>query len=600
MKTCHIKALGVFFMLLTACTNSFCQNTIPNIPSAASCFPTATVSKLSVIQKKIVSANEQLITTTDSVARLQSINSLIAAANELSMLYDTAVAGITSSEEKKIGLSYKRKAEEQLVLASSIVLPLSLTDTNLNAGIKTAYDKVLQSINELDSAFAKVNPCPKKGQENYYTDNNGKRQINLSMVNRFKQVWNETNAPLTYDNYTYQSKERRLFAWTEVSQLWENYRFAQTIKQDTATGISPESKVEPDIQLAAKTETDKGNYRLGELRNAGDSDSGRSGKIKDLTTDKSPVTAGGKKPNQAASPAERKREATASKTTGDIPKANISESKKTITAYASGTLSADFFTVQIAANTKPLDTILLRVLYKGAYTIEERLEDGWYRYVVGRFFDVNSAVSHLNSSIEVGMVTAYKGNTRTIVTAKSHATQSLSTSKGVIAVYRVQIAAAKKPVSAKLLHSLYSGIRPINVNSEDGWFRYSIGDYLLYDDAISVRDSSGVPGAFVMPYINGVRQSVKGRMEIHKEEVKRTTNPVFVVQLAATKRPISLRKLKVYRKSGIPVTLRIEDGWYKYTTDVFFSKDLARKRAQEIKVSGAFVVTYMNGKRVNP
>jgi len=582
-------------MLFLACSNAFCQDNLPDLPKAASCFPSITINRLSSIQQKIIEINQQLASATTRDSKILSITDFLKTVKEASTLYDSAVVGIENSENKTLSLKYKANADEQLTDASNQLSALSATDSTAENTLTTSLSKIVLSLNELDSAFVAVNPCPTKGKEEFYTDNNGRRQINLSMVNRFKQVWNEANAPLTYDSYTYQSKERDLFRWRNIAQLWTDYRFGQDVKQDTAVGPNTANQLAENQQATSNTEKDKGNYRTGELRSGSGRDGGnRGGKIKNRPFEKHTNSSS----STADSTNRLNKETTKPPKNGS--KTGISESDKKIAAYTSGELTADFFTVQIAANTKPLDTKLLLLLYTGQHTIEERLEDGWYRYVVGRFFDISSAIAHLHSAIDVGMVTAYKGNIRTIVKTKSRPDQTLSTHEGLIAVYRVQIAAAKKPIPVKDLKALYAGIRPVNVYAEDGWFRYSIGDYLLYGDAILVRDSSGVLGAFVMPYINGIRQSFKGKLDIQSEEAKRSTNPVFVVQLAATKHPISLRKLKVYRKSGIPVTLRIEDGWYKYTSDVFFNKDLARKKAQEIKVPGAFIVTYMNGKRINP
>lgn len=593
MNTYQNRVCGTLLLLLLVCSNAFGQESMPSLTLAASCFPSTTTRRLNTIQTKIAEYNQQLATATTTDSKVRSIQGLLQATIEATTLYDSVVTGIENSEKKERAQKYKIDAQEQLNGLTSQLYQLSGADSTVEPTIKTSLRKIILALNNLDSAYVTVNPCPSKGNDEFYSDNNGQRRINLSMVNRFKQVWNEANAPLTYDNYTYQSKERDLFKWTNIAQLWTDYRFGKTEKHDTAVGPNTSDQLVANQLVTPVSEKKDGNYRTGELR-SGSGGGSRGGKIKNLPSEK--TTNNSRGTSDSTNHLNKK----GTEPTNDSYRSTILESDKKIAAYASGELTADFFTVQIAANTKPLDTKLLMTLYKGDYTIEERLEDGWYRYVVGRFFDVNSAISHLNSSIEVGMVTAYKGNIRTIVKTKIRPDQTLSTQEGLIAVYRVQIAAAKKPIQAKDLKALYAGIRPINVYAEDGWFRYSIGDYLLYSDAISVRDSSGVPGAFVMPYINGVRQPIKGKLDVQREEAKRSTNPVFVVQLAATKRPISLRKLKVYRKSGIPVTLRIEDGWYKYTSDVFFNKDLARKKAQEMKVSGAFVVTYMNGKRVNP
>ncbi|SDD14268.1 hypothetical protein [Williamwhitmania taraxaci] len=592
MNKCKLKAFVVFLILTVVFFPASGQRYVSNLPMSASCFPSVTINRLTVIQTRIIAINNQFYNTKTPEISNQSLLELLNITAEANAIYENAILGIERTQQKEQAAAHKKISEEQLADATTLANALAPT----NGDLTTSIDKTLYALAELDSAFSVVNPCPEKGKVEFYTDSNGHRQINLSMVNRFKLVWNEANAPLTYDNYTYQSRERDLFRSTDLSQLWSNYRFAQTEKSDTSVENGSTNNTATNATVASNQETDKGNYRLGSLHRDGTNETASGGNVKALIS-----TNGASTLNKESKDPLNRQNRPSTVTGPEVSRANISESDKTIAAYTSGGLSADFFTVQIAANRTQLDTKLLKLLYNGSYAIEERVEEGWYRYVVGRFFDIGAAVLHLNtSSIRVGMVTAYKGDVRTIIKTKVHDTQPIATHEGLIAVYRVQIAAARKPIPAQLLYSIHPGIRPINVYSEDGWFRYSIGDYLLYSDAISVRDSCGVSGAFIMPYINGIRQPFEGRENIDREEAKRTTNPVFVVQLAATKRPISLKKLKIYRENGIPVTLRIEDGWYKYTSDVFFNKDLARKKAIEMKVSGAFVVTYINGQRVNP
>jgi len=73
---------------------------------------------------------------------------------------------------------------------------------------------------------------------------------------------------------------------------------------------------------------------------------------------------------------------------------------------------------------------------------------------------------------------------------------------------------------------------------------------------------------------------------------------IFRVQIAASKKPLKIEKLKsIYYADDIINTI-IEDGWYKYSVGLFETYHEAKKFKTNIGVSDAFVVVYKRGKKI--
>ena len=67
-------------------------------------------------------------------------------------------------------------------------------------------------------------------------------------------------------------------------------------------------------------------------------------------------------------------------------------------------------------------------------------------------------------------------------------------------IYRVQICAARRPVPEASLKRKYKGDRPVYMFQEEGYYKYSIGDFDTYYDAKIVMRESKVPDAFIAAY----------------------------------------------------------------------------------------------------
>jgi len=80
--------------------------------------------------------------------------------------------------------------------------------------------------------------------------------------------------------------------------------------------------------------------------------------------------------------------------------------------------------------------------------------------------------------------------------------KSLSENSLVIVV---QIAADTKPLSDERLREIYKGDKPLNYLYEEGFHKYSFGNYSKFWPANLARRKCGVEGAFVVAYKNGIK-----------------------------------------------------------------------------------------------
>jgi hypothetical protein len=76
--------------------------------------------------------------------------------------------------------------------------------------------------------------------------------------------------------------------------------------------------------------------------------------------------------------------------------------------------------------------------------------------------------------------------------------------------YRVQIAAHSRPIPESQLAAIYRGNLIIQVNFEDGWYKYTIGNFERYDLALDLLRNCNVKRAFIVAYDeNNVKQDMR-------------------------------------------------------------------------------------------
>jgi len=71
--------------------------------------------------------------------------------------------------------------------------------------------------------------------------------------------------------------------------------------------------------------------------------------------------------------------------------------------------------------------------------------------------------------------------------------------------YKIQIFASKVKMSNQFLQNAYKGKEKLDENLENGWYKYTIGNYKSYKEAKTARDHLGIETAFIVAYLNEKR-----------------------------------------------------------------------------------------------
>lgn len=417
--------------------------------------------------------------------------------------------------------------------------------------------------------------------------------INIDMIERFRKVWNESNSPLTYDQWVYTPTERKPFSAQSLSDSYKN-RFNETKKNSDMNNILNQNNIDNQGSLAFNSS----NTRLNGSINDSNDKTGTSlkGNINKKDNNRSTII------ENAAKESNKSYSIKGESTKFSVNKNTQYEIKDLVLKSKIKTLGVDYFTIQVAASKNQLVLEKLRSeLYCSTLKVEEKNEDGWYKYLIGQFSTIDSAIKFLaKPCITRGFVSGYNSKGRVaIFSIKQQVIPSIDTSVYSI-VYRVQIAASRQPLSNETITAVYKGSNPVNVFQEDGWYKYSIGDFIYYNEAKTTRDSCGTKGAFVMPYQNQKRIQWPKKEAMEMLKMKQSSNSIYVVQVAASRKPLPLHIIHDIIKIDYPLTMKIEDGWYKYYISAFTNFTVAKEVATKIGIKGAFIATYRNGIRIKP
>jgi hypothetical protein len=265
------------------------------------------------------------------------------------------------------------------------------------------------------------------------------------------------------------------------------------------------------------------------------------------------------------------------------------------------------FKIQIAADKKKMSESSLKNLYQGSEQIDLIEEEGWYKYSVGKFNTYEKA-ANLKKTVKAkgSFVVAYDNGVKISLHAAKSGKLSDRKSNGNI-VFKVQIAADTKSLSSEYLHKIYSGYENVHKYEEDGWHKYSLGEFETFDEANKFRAKSGVKGAFVIAFQAGEKINV-----LAAKKMKRYFDPIIIsdwlskndqlmykVQIAASIRKMSADQIKNICCIESNVYLIEEDGWFKYSIGNFENYQNAVKMKEESGVEGAFIIVYKNGEKLS-
>lgn len=208
---------------------------------------------------------------------------------------------------------------------------------------------------------------------------------------------------------------------------------------------------------------------------------------------------------------------------GDIAAEN-NDNAKSQSGSANLSNSKDMnYKLEIAAEKAQLSQNTLKKLYKSDKEFFEIKENEWKKYSIVDFGsykeaaqfrevpgikdafivtteDQNSVPPHKQKNQDVNVPDERNQKER----EKLSENDSLEEEKGDI-VYRVQIAAARIPLDESKLNSIYSGVKEVQLNRGNGWYRYSVGNCRTYYHARRLKKHIQVKGAFVVAYQDGER-----------------------------------------------------------------------------------------------
>lgn len=195
--------------------------------------------------------------------------------------------------------------------------------------------------------------------------------------------------------------------------------------------------------------------------------------------------------------------------------------------------------------------------------------------------------------------------------------------------YKVQVAASyNKKLNVEELKQKYGINSPIKEEKIGNWYKYTVGEFTSKQPALELSremaKKHGVKGAFIAPYKANERISQDKALSLEesrkysydniafkdpKEIVKTTSNPViaknktvFMVQVAASKKPLSKEFLESKYGISQPIYMDYVDGWYKYTIGQFQDFEQAnqfKRKLRKKNVKGAFVISYKETNRLD-
>ena len=84
--------------------------------------------------------------------------------------------------------------------------------------------------------------------------------------------------------------------------------------------------------------------------------------------------------------------------------------------------------------------------------------------------------------------------------------------------FRVQVAAARKPIALTTLKKRYAGTREVQTFQEEGWYKYYIAETPTYFEAKQILNNCDVEDAFIASYKDGTKITLRQAMTLQYKE----------------------------------------------------------------------------------
>jgi len=184
--------------------------------------------------------------------------------------------------------------------------------------------------------------------------------------------------------------------------------------------------------------------------------------------------------------------------------------------------------------------------------------------------------------------------------------------------FSIQILAGKNKVTDEQLARAYSGSIEVYENYGDGWYRYSVGKYLSYQEAMKAMQANNLKGHPVAYHgkkrvslveakkLAGQETLGVSSKEIIEKEVKpiaisdkpKVGDTFFTIQIMADRKKAAPDQIKRIYSGSIKVDERKGDGWFRYSIGMFSSYEEAGRVMKREGVKG-YIVAYSQSKRIS-
>ncbi len=171
--------------------------------------------------------------------------------------------------------------------------------------------------------------------------------------------------------------------------------------------------------------------------------------------------------------------------------------------------------------------------------------------------------------------------------------------------FKVQVAACRVPLNKELLFAVYKGVEVPEEKFEFEWYKYLIGPFQTYDEALIFREGCGVKDAFIVGYLNGrtinAYEALVKPLDLSKSFINFNfpKDILFKVQVAASRQEMKTQELEKIYKNTEQVQNSLEDGWNKYLINCDNDYMKACEMLKTMNVQGAFIAVYKDGVRIS-
>jgi len=184
--------------------------------------------------------------------------------------------------------------------------------------------------------------------------------------------------------------------------------------------------------------------------------------------------------------------------------------------------------------------------------------------------------------------------------------------------FSVQILAGKNKVTDEQLARAYSGSLEVYENYGDGWYRYSVGKYLTYQEAMKAMQVNNLKGHPVAYHgkkrvslveakkLSDQKTTVVSNKEITEKKTQSITiadkpkegDTFFTIQIMADRKQATPDQIKRTYSGSMKVDERKGDGWFRYSIGRFSSHEEAGRVMKREGVKG-YIVAYSQSKRIS-